>query len=152
MKIIRSTSGMDYLVDDEDFPLLARFTWYENHEGYARTSINDSFVFMHRLVLGTAPSNRFADHINGNRRDNRRGNLRWASKTQNGINTRMRKDNTTGYRGVRLTKEGRYCAYTYHQKKQIRFGTFNTAEEAARARDAGMETLHGPEFLQKNFP
>lgn len=88
----------------------------------------------------------FADHISRDRLDNRRSNLRWATKKQNGANMQPR-PNSSGYRGVsrRGTRKKFQAIITLH------LGTFDTAEEAARAYDAKAREIWG-EFATLNFP
>jgi hypothetical protein len=64
---------------------------------------------MHRLILGIPNSE--VDHVNGNPLDNRRVNLRLATRAQNSANTRSRKNTTSKYKGVYwidLRKNGEY--------------------------------------------
>lgn len=73
-----------------------------NTSGYLSTMINNKNYLNHRIVFlyfyGYLPE--FLDHVNGNRADNRIVNLRPATKSQNNCNKQMRKDNTSGTKGV----------------------------------------------------
>ncbi|MEG7750695.1 HNH endonuclease, partial [Listeria monocytogenes] len=60
-------------------------------------------VYLHRQIMGE-PSGFEVDHIDGNGLDNRRANLRVASKTQNVRNQRIRQDNTSSFKGVSWSK------------------------------------------------
>lgn len=91
----------------------------------------------HRLawlyVYGKFPDN-FIDHINGITDDNRLCNLREATYYQNSINTKIRKTNTIGYRGVSYIKKlNKYRARICVNKKQIHIGLYSTALEALEA-------------------
>ena len=57
------------------------------------------------------PAGLTVDHINGDRLDNRRQNLRVCTQGQNNCNRLERVDNTSGFRGVSQRKDGRYQAY-----------------------------------------
>ncbi|WP_454863317.1 HNH endonuclease [Pseudomonas hormoni] len=74
-----------------------------NSDGYIQAVIRKKFFYGHRLAwmlfYGSPPEGRI-DHINGNRSDNRISNLRIASAGQNVHNTRLRKDNSSGVKGV----------------------------------------------------
>lgn len=147
---IKNTSVIA-LVDDEDFDLvIASGPWYLSHgravqHGYALG------LTMQELILGK-DSSREIDHIDHNQLNNQRNNLRYATRSQNTANRRRFKNNTSGYIGVAYhTRLDKYQAYV-SKDKQIHFvGTFNTAIEAAKARDEKAKELHG-EFSSLNFP
>jgi hypothetical protein len=66
------------LVSDEDLPLFRRFNWCLNGSGYVICSQG----FLHRLIM-QAPAGLEVDHINGNKLDNRRENLRLVMSMEN---------------------------------------------------------------------
>lgn len=106
-------------------------------------------VMLHRLVFGTKGRESFEiDHINRNKMDNRRRNLRLATPRQNCAN-RKSKTNKTGFRGVG-GKEGKFHVRIGNQKYRKHVGVFNTAEEAARAYDAAAREIYG-DFAILNF-
>lgn len=79
--------GVFAMIDPEDYEMVAAFgKWYRNDSGYAvkKTRIKGKNVHirMHRLINGT-PSNLQTDHINGDRLDNRKENLRTVSQMMN---------------------------------------------------------------------
>jgi len=102
---------------------------------------------MHREVIN-APKGRMTDHINGNTLDNRRSNLRLATPSDNAHNTKLPKNNTTGYRGVGK-KGNRYIAHIRSDNKEHHLGSFSTPEEAALAYNKAATELHG-EFASLN--
>jgi hypothetical protein len=81
---------------------------------------------------GTFPE-RGLDHINGNRADNRFANLRLATAQQNNENIGRRRDNTSGFRGVSLTKTGRWMAQIQSKGVKKHLGYFDTPEAAHAA-------------------
>lgn len=87
------------------------------------------------------------DHIDNNRSNNSPENLRLVTHTENGRNTKMRSNNTSGLRGVVLVKKvkgpKRWIAQIIVGKKYIYLGSFETKEDAGRAYDAASERLHG---------
>ncbi|MDT4872900.1 AP2 domain protein [compost metagenome] len=104
---------------------------------------------MHRwLVLGREKGGG-VDHRDGNKLDNRRGNLRQATQGQNAKNTRLARNNTSGFKGVSRTAEGRWRARITVDRKEIRLGVFGTPEEAAAAYDKAAKQMHG-EFASPN--
>lgn len=108
--LIFLTRGKVAFVDQEDFKRVNQYNWYYNTNGYAyrriylgggRKNEKAKHLSMHRFVLGEDSSIALdIDHINGNRLDNRRMNLRFASRSQNNANMKLRKDNSSGHKGV----------------------------------------------------
>lgn len=168
MKEIPLTCGMVAIVDDEDFERLSQFKWHWN-ASYARRTIVESrkgnkkrmcrAVLMHRFILDI-PLDKKGDHVNGNTLDNRKENLRICNSLGNAQNSKKRKDNTTGFKGVslisRISKGKRVYPGTYRViinsgNKSIHIGVFPTIIEAARAYDRAAKKHHG-EFARLNFP
>lgn len=92
---------------------------------------------MHRLVL-PPKEGVVIDHINRNKLDNRRANLRYTTQSLNTLNSNMRTNNTSGYPGVYYRNErSKWAAYIrIHGEKRTHLGMFNTYEEAVAARQA----------------
>lgn len=103
-----------------------------NSEGYLVVIIRPLRIRAHRaafaIVTGEIP--REVDHENRNRTDNRWRNLRAATRGQNNVNSKIRVDNTSGFKGVSLHYEGKWLAYLNHGGKRINLGLHNTPEEA----------------------
>lgn len=135
-KMIPLTQGKFALVDDEDFEYISKFKWAFNSVGYAVRSEprpSKRVILMHR-VISNAADKMEVDHRNGNRLDNRRSNLRECSKSQNQQNVQLKANNTTGYKGVSTVKKTKkFRAHITVNQKQIHLGTFEKAEDAARA-------------------
>lgn len=131
MKQIQLTKGAISIIDDEDFEYLSQFNWQLSSGGYAKTGTKG--YFMHRVLM-KAPKNKEVDHINRDKLDNRRSNLRFATRSENNRNTDIRKDNTSGYKGVNYFKP-RNCWVARIQIKGKRFflGSFDTREKAIMA-------------------
>lgn len=130
---------MDILVDYEDRWLLKKYKWRLNKQGYV-VSVGRGKK-LHRLILNT-PSGMETDHINGNKLDNRRRNLRIVTHNQNMYNKKKYKNNTVGFKGISLY-EGKYQARIGHDGKRIYLGAFNTPEEAHKAYCKAAKELHG---------
>jgi hypothetical protein len=94
------------------------------------------------LMHGTDAGARDIDHIDRNGMNNRISNLRLATRGQNNVNSCLRKDNTTGVKGVHPNRKG-YMARVYLSGKLLHLGTFPTIEEAAEARRKAVIELHG---------
>lgn len=149
MKIIPLTQGFEAIIDDEDFALVSQYKWYCN-EGYAVTYHKGKRVRMHRLLMDAKPGQQ-VDHRNRNRLDNRRSNLRICTLADNNRNITLRKDNTSGYKGVSLDKTtGHWKPLVYVNGKAKTFGQFKNKRHAALAYDLWAVDLHG-EFASTNF-
>lgn len=125
---IKTSKGETILVDKQDYDLVSKLNWYVNKVGYAA---NDSKPrkLMHRFLLQFPTSG--VDHINGNKLDNRRANLRLCNQSQNSSNARLRSSNTSGYKGVSWDKKARkWSAFVTKDYKHIFGGYFNTPQEA----------------------
>lgn len=84
------------------------------------------------------------DHINGIRHDNRLCNLREATQAQNNANTRMYKNNSSGYKNIKWEPDRkRYGVFIRYDNKLRRLGRFKTIEEAISVRNAKYEEIYG---------
>lgn len=145
--------GKAVLYDPNDAHALRNKHWYLTTQGYAEsTSYKDgaaTIVKMHRVILGLTPGDGLmVDHINGNKLDNRKGNLRIVTNGQNIMNSKLRKDNTSGQKGVTQKKtgprKGRCLARIRFNNKRIALGFYKTFLEAKAARLAAERLYHGP--------
>lgn len=142
MKTIPLTKGVVALVDDEDYAFLSQWKWHET-SGYAarweRQGSRRVSVKMHRQILN-APEGMDVDHINGNRADNRRHNIRIVSTQVNMRNLKMNKRNTSGCQGVTFLKpknkrcNGLWIARIGKGMDRVYLGAFHTFDEAKAAR------------------
>lgn len=136
------------LVDDEDYARISVMRWHLTELGYAMTNVpkaNGSGyrrVFMHRLLNNTG-DDLWTDHINGNRLDNRRSNLRSVEPWQNAVNTCVYKNNPSGRKGVTWDRHsGKWRARIQVNRRQMNLGVFDTIEAAANAYSAAAKIYH----------
>lgn len=91
-------------IDSEDVELVSKYKWRINNSGYASATINRKMLLMHRLIMGEN-SELTVDHINRNRLDNRKSNLRLVTRLMQAHNKTKRLDNKTGRTGVSYHKK-----------------------------------------------
>lgn len=143
MTVIKLTKGARAIVDPEDYNRLSQYKWYLSSSGYAvRTVYKDDGIRwmgkmpMHREIMGNPPYGVYVDHINHNRLDNRRSNLRLCTPQENSLNRSLNRNNTLGFRGVyrdhRKIKRP-YFAQIVRDGKKKTIGSFTTPEEAYAA-------------------
>jgi hypothetical protein len=132
MKYIELTRGKVAIVDDEDFERLNQLKWHVTRFGYAGHWFpKKKYVFMHNLIQ-KVPIGMQPDHINRNKLDNRKCNLRICTKSENNINKSLHPCNTSGFRGVHFYKSRKkWQAYINKDSKRTFLGYFKTKEEAA---------------------
>ena len=101
---IKLSNGKYTIIDDEDYSLIAEYRWHFD-KGYAKAHKKDNkrrWILMHRLIMNP-PNDKFIDHINRNKLDNRKRNLRLCNPSQNGSNMKIPKSNKSGFKGVSYT-------------------------------------------------
>jgi hypothetical protein len=147
-RIVLNDGSVAY-VNPSDFHLVSNYVWH-NHKGYARTrSPGSQMFFMHTLIIGVEDG-KVTDHKDGDKLNNRRENLRFATIQGNVTNSRIKPNKSSGYRGVSKCHR-RFKAIICSHGNTVYLGRFATAEEAARAYDAKARELHG-DFATLNFP
>lgn len=154
MKEIVCTYGGIALVDDEDYGKVKDLHWNDYNHGYPRTFSRKgsgplTSQCMHNIIF--PPKKGFViDHINGNKLDNRKQNLRYATHNGNSQNRLPHANNTSGFKGVVWHKrDKKFQASIKLNSKRIYLGYFNTAEAAARAYNEAAIKYHG-EFASLN--
>ena len=145
-KEIPLTKGKVALVDEEDFEELSKHRW--SFDGrYAIRMEDGKKIYLHREALKVGEG-KVTDHVNRDRLDNRKSNLREASYQQNSSNSKLHSHNTSGYRGVYKYKKLWRAAVTF-DGKQVSCGYFKTKQEAAIAYNEKATELFG-EFAYIN--
>jgi hypothetical protein len=133
------TRALKTIVSDDDGDF-GEYAWSYS-SGYACRKTNENQnIRLHRLILERVigrqlTAGEYCDHINGNRLDNRRENLRLADQSQNAQNSHLRNDNKSGVRGVFWEKStGKWRAVIKQHGKQISIGRFVEFGDAVSAR------------------
>lgn len=151
-RIIPLTRGLEAVVDVADYEALSAFKWHASAYGYAcRSKVAGQSIYMHRIIVG-ATRGQFVDHANRNPLDNRRGNLRICTASENQCNKTAAGVGAVAFKGVhRRADTLKFRAIIKVRGRRTSLGQFDTAEEAALAYDVAAQRLHG-EFACVNFP
>lgn len=139
------------LVDEEDYPLLSRYKWSLDAKGYVKTSLVNTTVRLHRLILNPGKFDQ-VDHHNHDKLDNRKCNLRMCTNALNQANTRKRSGTSSKYKGVHWRKDlGKWASRISNKGKRIYLGYFDNEEDAAKAYNKKAEELWGDFALLNNI-
>lgn len=126
----------EVLFDIEDLEMVSSHRWCIDSNGYPITSERNKDVRLHRLLMKDIPKGMVVDHINRNKLDNRKENLRICSQRVNCHNSSIRSNNKSGVVGVFLDqKVKRWRAQIYHNGKTKHIGIFDSFEDAVIARN-----------------
>lgn len=125
------------IIDEDDFEKISNLKWYLNVNGYAATFKENKNIYLHKLITKDMFDG-LCDHINGDKLDNRKENLREATHSQNMVNKKVHTNNASGRTGVfkmKGRKEDRWWAYICVDKKSINLGYYGSFEEACKVRE-----------------
>lgn len=156
-KLIKLTQGKHAIVDDDDYEWLMGWKWCARWSGYtwyARSSkqveSKQVFIQMHNLILDT-PSGQQGDHRNHNGLDNRRSNIRIATRSQNGGNRLPVIGKSSKFKGVSFDRARNiWEANIGINHRKIRLGRYHNETEAAKAYDIAA-LKHFGEFAMTNI-
>lgn len=157
---IALSQGMLALVDEVDFEYLRQFKWCVSRYGQTSYALRHKgplaqqvTIFMHRAIaerMGLDIAGKEVDHISTDGLDNRRSNLRAATKAENQHNQGRNRTNRSGYKGVCwVTSRRKWLACIKVGGKSRFLGHFKTAEQAAQAYDTAARSFFG-EFARTN--
>lgn len=160
-RLIRMAQPRYAKVDPADYKRLREYEWFSikgTRNFYAVRRVKGTngtrfaMTYMHRELI-EFPDGMLIDHVNQNSMDNRRANLRAATRAQN-IRNRKKFSNSTGskYKGIYWDKNRkRWITRIMLEKKKIHLGYFQNEIDAAKAYDRAARKYHG-EFASLNFP
>lgn len=154
MKFIELSKGFKAIVDDDDYEYLSQWKWYYSGRYAVRGVWNGSNagkIYMHRLIAGT-PDGFKTDHVNLDKLDNRRGNLRICSDLENSFNkAKVSKLTSSVFKGVvfRKSRNKWQCSIAVNSKKEF-IGLFDNEIHAGIAYDLWAIDIQG-QFANTNF-
>ena len=134
-----------FMFDIDDYEKVSKYHWYEENNGYIRSSSKkkEDRFHLHRLIMGF-PDGMNIDHINHDTFDNRKSNLRIVTVSQNAMNHILGNKNTSGITGVVWVKNrNNWKAEIKLNGETIYLGSFDKFEDAVKARKEAEEKYFG---------
>lgn len=147
---ITLSQNKEAVIDVGDLPLVSQHRWFAHRDTntgfYAKTNLRSPggrrlTLAMHCLINNT-PDGFDTDHRDGDGLNNRRANLRTATRAENARNRGMLAHNTSGIKGVYWHQKKWVARLTYNNRL-IHLGRFGTREAAAEAYRRAAERYHG---------
>jgi len=135
-------------IDDEDYEWLNQYKWQLTDTGYAKMALKGKTKRMHRFIM-KEPDGLQIDHIDGNKLNNQKSNLRFATKSQNAMNSKNRINTTSKFKGVSKWRN-KWFVKIQLNKKQYYLGVFKDENEAAEAYNKVAKELFG-EYAKLNI-
>jgi hypothetical protein len=153
MKIIPLTKGQFAVIDDEDFEQISAHKWSAQWVAGSKSyrairKQNGKSILMHREIMHAEPGIE-VDHRFHRTLDNRKSQLRLCSHQQNKRNSRVHRNNASGFKGVDKFKK-RWRARIRIEGKAVCLGFFDSPRLAAFAYDTAASASFG-EFACPNF-
>lgn len=136
--IMKDTNGNRFLIDIEDIEKVLQYRWYKNNKNDIITYVNRKPIMLHRLIMNF-PEGLQIDHINHNRSDNRKNNLRIVTNAQNQWNTKC--VNKFGAKGIELNN-GSYLVRISINGKRKYLGRYKNIDDAVNTRLLAEQQYH----------
>ena len=132
----------EFYFDLEDYEKIKNYTWYVKSSGYIKAENLD--YLQHRIITNVVGREKFVDHINHNKLDNRKSNLRIVNNSQNQMNRNIGSNNSSGHRGISWHKNKHgWIAQIGVNKRLIYLGFFKNIEDAIRVRNEAEDKYFG---------
>lgn len=139
------------IIDKDDYEKVSKIYWKLNACGYPEGWKNSKRIRLHQLIVGNIATEMVIDHINNNKLDARKVNLRVVTKSQNSMNRTPYQKLGTGYPGVNFNKrENKYKSRIMVDGKSIFLGTFVNINDAINARQKAEEKYFGEYAYDRN--
>lgn len=139
-----SNTNEEFYFDLEDYESIKDHCWYENTWGYIYTVIDGEHMALHRFIIKIDNKAIYIDHINHNKMDNRKVNLRYSDASKNQMNKIITNRNTSGVVGVYWEEKlKKWHAQIVCNKKTYNLGRYDNFDDAVKARKEAEEKYFG---------
>lgn len=143
---VRDSKGNEFLIDTEDLERIKVCTWCkDNTKGYVKGTVEGKKVTLHRYLLGFPQG--IVDHINRNKDDNRKCNLRICTMSESNRNRGVQRSNKIGIKGVAFCqqrdRQSKYKAQINVDGRRIFLGWHRTKDEAKKIYDEAAKKYFG---------
>lgn len=150
--IVGTKEPVSVKIDTEDWKRVSRYRWHKYPScRYVQASVNNKTISISRFIM-KAVEGVSIDHINGDRLDNRKSNLRVCSHAANMKNRKPNKNGKSSYKGVIILPNGRYRAKIDSDGKRYGLGVYPTERDAVVAYNAAAKVLHGKFAYMNELP
>lgn len=147
----KTRKGLEFTIDKEYLDMARNYTWNIDCNGYVTSTVGKDTISLHRLVMG--PSGKLIDHIDQDKTNNTKANLRIASSSLNSFNAGIRPTNTSGYPGVCWHKgECKWRVQINANGKRHNLGSFKDINVAIGVRREAELHYHGEYALKTPEP
>ncbi|MGL5934760.1 MAG: HNH endonuclease [Cetobacterium sp.] len=141
----------EVIIDEDIYHDIIKYKWYVTKFGYVNGYVNGKVVRLHRFIMGYTGDD-CIDHIDSNKFNNSKKNLRITTAMQNSMNKKSTSGSSSQYIGVSLNKNtGKWTAQITIKGKQKHLGSFTCEIDAAKARDVATKE-HFDQYGKLNFP
>lgn len=142
--------GSKFTIDSKDYKKVSKHSWSRSGNGYIHSFIKGKYVYLHHFLIGVTAPGVYVDHINRDKWDNRRKNLRTTNGTGNGLNKHISKGGKTSkYRGVCWDKSKNKWRAGIAVGKRFYLGRFDVEEDAAMVYNYAANLL-APGYIEPN--
>lgn len=128
--------GSTFKISAEDYDEVSKYVWHIDKNGYVITKVNGRVIKLHRLICGIVDNPKFeVDHLYHDLTDNRREKIKIVNRSENCLNRRKGKGNTSGSVGVYWSRPAqKWCAQIGVKNTRKYLGSFERFEDAVAAR------------------
>ena len=138
-----TSKGEEFYFDLEDYDKIKDYCWCFNDQDYVVAhNKSGNNIRLHRLILNINNKDIIIDHKNRRKNDNRKSNLRIATKSENAMNRPTDIRSTTGYKGVHKVGD-KYTANIGLNNETIYLGIFDSIEDAIECRYRNEKEIFG---------
>lgn len=130
------------IIDLDDMERCKPYKWVFRNDGYVSAKINGKGIKLHRFIANI-PKGLHTDHINRNRLDNRKVNLKVCTQSENNKNKSSYSNNKSGRRGVEIRENGIYYVEIKYDGNRYYLGCYTNFDEAVRVREEYELKFHG---------